>query len=222
MTNDFVPTSSIDPAPTEPTDVGPAFGGDAAATDADRRQVVTLLRAAFAEGHLTAQECDARIAAAQSAVTFDDLIPLTRDLMDARAAGRPSTTAHPLARPTVDPNDANTNVEPFVAIFSGVGRSGHWRVRRTSSVLALFGAVELDLSEAVFEDETITLNMFVLFGGVEVTVPVGCQVQDSVGAIFGGTDRKKLAPPVAGMPTIVVRGLVGFGGVGIRNPKKKN
>ena len=220
MRNDFAfPADPADPAPHEPTDVGPAFGGDVPATDADRRQVVTLLRAAFAEGHLSAQECDTRVAVAQSAATFDDLVPLTRDLLDARAAGA-SSSAHPLLlRPAVDTANANDHVEQFVAIFSSVNRAGHWRVRRTSNALALFGGVELDLSEAVFEGQTVTLNMFVLFGGVVIVVPVGCEVRDSVIAVFGGTDRKKLAPPVAGMPSVEVRGLVGFGGVEIRNPK---
>ena len=66
---------------TEPTDVGPLYGGDRAIFDTDRRLVVDLLSAARADRRLSEVDYSTRLARVYSARTFDDLVPLTRDLM---------------------------------------------------------------------------------------------------------------------------------------------
>ncbi len=70
------------------------------ASDADRDQVIELLRAAVTDGRLDSGEFDERMGAALAARTVDALTPLTADLIAApgsgdalavpRAAGRPS------------------------------------------------------------------------------------------------------------------------------------
>jgi len=202
----------MDASNLEPTDVGPAAGGDVPATRADREHATVLLNAACAEGYLSGAERDRRVAAAQVASTFDDLVPLTRDLLDIRSAGLATVP------PTIDSAGATDDVDSIVNIFSGTTREGRWRVRRRISMLACFGGTTLDTRDAVFEAQTIDVNVFMLFGGLDLTVPVGCDVQDSVGAIFGGVDRK-LAAPAPGMPVFNLHGFVAFGGVSVHNPK---
>ena len=200
--------------PLEPSDVGPAAGGDLTASDTDRDHVIALLTAAQAEGRLTAAERDQRIAAARTAATFDDLVPLTRDLV---------SPTGPAARPvlTYDESHGSEEADQIVAIFGGATRKHRWKVRRNTSILAMFGGVELDLTEATFEAHELTFNVFCLFGGVEVTVPPGTDVDSSVIAVFGGTEVRKLAPPDGVAPRIVVKGFCGFGGVEVRNPKDR-
>jgi len=67
--------------PYEPTDVGPRAGGDLPASPHDRQLVVNLLVAARAVGRLMDWDFSHRMMIAQTARTFDDLIPITRDLM---------------------------------------------------------------------------------------------------------------------------------------------
>lgn len=200
--------------PLEPSDVGPAAGGDLTASDTDRDHVIALLTAAQAEGRLTAAERDQRIAAARTAETFDDLVPLTRDLV---------SPTGPAARPVMnyDESHGSEEADQIVAIFGGATRKHRWKVRRNTSILAMFGGVELDLTEATFEAHELTFNVFCLFGGVEVTVPPGTDVDSSVIAVFGGTEVRKLAPPDGVAPRIVVKGFCGFGGVEVRNPKDR-
>lgn len=200
----------------EPSDVGPAVGGDLAATQADRDHVVTLLTAAHAEGLLSADERDQRIAAARAAATFDDLVPLTRDLVSLQGPIRQG-----VHRPVVDETNANPNADLVVTIFGGTERRGAWRARRNISVLTLFGGTEIDLTEAIFEAPTVTVNVFCLFGGVDVVVSPGTEVRNEALAVFGGTGTRKIAPPVPGAPTVLVRGFVGFGGVEVKHPKMK-
>lgn len=200
--------------PLEPSDVGPAVGGDLAAADADRDRVITLLTAAQAEGRLTAAERDQRILAARTAETFDDLVPLTRDLV---------SPTGPAARPVLNYDEAGSTAEAdqIVAIFGGAIRKHRWRVRRNTSILAMFGGVELDLTEATFEAHELTFNVFCLFGGVEITVPAGTDVDSQVIAIFGGAETRKVGPPDGIAPRLVVKGFCGFGGVEVRKPKDR-
>ncbi|CAL8968880.1 putative protein [Propionicimonas sp. T2.31MG-18] len=201
--------------PLEPSDVGPAAGGDLTASDADRGHVISLLNAAQAEGRLTPVERDQRIAAARLAETFDDLVPLTRDLV---------SPTGPAARPVVTYDEANATdaADQIVAIFAGTTRKHTWRVRRNTSILAMFGGVELDLTKATFEAHELTFNVFCLFGGVEVVVPPGTEVDSQVMAVFGGADVRKLTPPDGSAPRLVVKGFCGFGGVEVRNPKARD
>ncbi len=188
----------------EPTDVGPAVGGDRLVSDADRQHVVTLLTAAHAEGRLTVDERDRRLGEAQRAEIFDDLVPLTRDLVTAPTGAVTYTT------PSTDQSDR------IVAVFGGAERAGHWSVRAHTTITAMFGGVELDLSEAVFESNEITIEVFCLFGGVELKVPDGTSVDNRLNAVFGGCDHK-VGPPSPDAPRLTVKGFAGFGGVDVRN-----
>jgi hypothetical protein len=62
-------------------------------SDAEREQVVDILRAAIGEGRLGMAEGEERIAAAYAAVYRDELVPLTGDLPDGDLPGRVSTPA---------------------------------------------------------------------------------------------------------------------------------
>lgn len=207
-------------SPLEPSDVGPAVGGNLPASDSDRDHVITLLTAAHAEGRLTLAERDERIAAARVAETFDDLVPLTRDLVTVEGI---STFRAPTAGvPVIDTVDASPDADLVVTIFGGTERRGAWRVREHTSVLNLFGGTELDMTRAIFESATVSINVFCLFGGIDVIVPPGTNVRNEAIAIFGGSGAGRVAPPLPGAPTVIVRGFVGFGGVEIGNPKHKN
>jgi len=200
--------------PLEPTDVGPVVGGDLTAADADRDHVVALLNAAHAEGRLTAGERDQRIATARLAETFDDLVPLTRDLVGP-APARPAVT--------YDASNATETADQIVAIFAGASRKHAWRVRKHTSILTVFGGAEIDLTQAIFEARDVEITVFCLFGGIDITVPPGTDVNNQVMAVLGGSDVGRLAPPDPSAPRITVKGFVGFGGLDIRNPKvKKN
>ena len=50
------------------------------ASDADREQVIGVLKAAFVQGRLTKDELDARAGHALTAPTYADLAALTTDL----------------------------------------------------------------------------------------------------------------------------------------------
>src|SRR5215211_6501210 len=201
----------------EPRNVGPIAGGHLRASDADREQVATVLSTAYAEGRLTPEEHDERIDQLMAAKTFDDLIPITRDLV---IVGTPSpVAAQPASRFTIDTAAQSLEPDRMIAIFGGVTRKGRWRVRKNIQSLTLFGGTDLDLRDAIFEAPVVEISGFWCFGGLDIKVPEGIEVRDQTAGIFGGTDVSNIGDPAPGAPTLVIKGLSLFGGVSVHGPK---
>jgi Domain of unknown function (DUF1707) len=202
----------------EPVNVGPIAGGNLRASDADREQVATLLSTAYAEGRLSREEHDERTDQLLAAKTFDDLVSITRDLV---VVGKPAPVVaqQPTSRFAIDTTGQNPETDNMVAIFGGVSRSGRWRVRKNIHALALFGGMDLDLRDAIFEAPVVQISGFWCFGGLDIKVPEGIDVQDHTAGIFGGTDVRDIGDPAPGAPTLVIKGVTLFGGVSVRGPK---
>ncbi|MFI9270583.1 DUF1707 domain-containing protein [Kitasatospora sp. NPDC052896] len=198
----------------------PVAPAELRASDADRERIVELLRDAFAEGRLSTEEHAERIDAAYAAKTLGELAPLTRDL-----PSHPSmSTAHPAPGPSPagPPLPAARNESPTaVAVFGGVTRKGRWRVGSHLKVVAVFGGVELDLSDAVFESPEVVIEVSAVFGGVEIRVPENVSLVGSGAGIFGGfTVREQTADdPYA--PVVRVKGAAVFGGCEAKPRKGK-
>ena len=202
----------------EPRNVGPIAGGHLRASDADREQVATVLSTAYAEGRLTREEHDERIDQLMAAKTFDDLIPITHDLV---VVGTPVPIAsrQPSRRFSIDTAGQSPDSDKMIAIFGGATRTGKWRVRKNIQALALFGGIDLDLRDAVFEAPVVEISGFWCFGGLDIKVPEGIEVRDQTAGIFGGTDVSNIGDPAPGAPTLVIKGLSLFGGVSVHGPK---
>ena len=204
----------------EPDNVGPIAGGNLRASDADRDQVATLLSTAYAEGRLSREEHDERIDQLMAAKTFDDLLPITQDLV---IVGPPAPVATPQSssRFAIDTTGQNAESDKMIAIFGGVTRKGRWRVRKNTHALALFGGMDLDLRDAIFEAPVVEISGFWCFGGLDMKVPEGIEIQDQTAGIFGGTDVRDVGDPAPGAPMLVIKGVSLFGGVSIKGPKKR-
>lgn len=189
------------------------------ASDADREHVAELLGRAFAEGRLSTEEHSERLEAVYAAKTMGELRPLVVDLP---VAFDPPTAA---GMPTARPEDATARYgggDQVVAVFGETKRTGRWMVRSGLTARALFGSVELDLTEAVLEQREITITVNAVFGEVVIRVPDGVMLHDEGSAIFGS---RKLNTPNAGFgpetPVVHVRGTALFGSVEAKRPKKK-
>jgi len=72
---------------------------DMRASDADRQEVVERLRSALDDGRLKMDEYLERMGVAYEAVTYGDLVPLYRDLPEAKPVARPQAAAPPAPAP---------------------------------------------------------------------------------------------------------------------------
>ncbi|WP_419997496.1 DUF1707 SHOCT-like domain-containing protein [Streptomyces boninensis] len=195
----------------------PAVGAELRASDKDRDRVAEILREALAEGRLDADEHSERIDRVYAAKTHGELEPIVRDLP---AAGeRPVTGPAPAAYTGAPHSAAPAEADNLVAIFSGASRKGRWRVGRRINAFALFGGVDIDLTEAYFEHPEIVIKAVAVFGGVEVRVPENVTLRSTGSGIFGGFDVRSNESPEPGAPVVVISGFACFGGVDAK-PKR--
>ncbi|WP_042368647.1 DUF1707 SHOCT-like domain-containing protein [Streptacidiphilus neutrinimicus] len=183
--------------------------GDMRASDADRERVAEALRDAYAEGRLDAEEHSQRLDAAYAAKTLGELVPLTRDL-PVHDGVRPKPAAAPA--PAQEPVPASGSNE-IVAIFGGSVRKGRFRAGRFMRARAIFGGIEIDLTEAVFDAPELVIEVNAIFGGVEVKVPDNVSLHGGGAGIFGGFDVREEEGTDPNGPVVTIRGKAVFGGV---------
>ncbi|MFB8031097.1 DUF1707 domain-containing protein [Streptomyces sp. NPDC056465] len=185
---------------------GPAPAG-IRASDADRDRIADILREAVAEGRLTAEEHAERVDLVYRAKTVGELEPLVQDLPVPGGGTRSAESPYAHTSAAAGP------AENLVAVFSSSTRRGRWRVGGRTNAFALFGSVEIDLTEALFGQRLTVINATSIFGSVEIKVPENISLRGSGTGIFGNfeVDTLESADPEA--PVVVVNGYSVFGNV---------
>jgi Cell wall-active antibiotics response 4TMS YvqF len=118
-------------------------------------------------------------------------------------------------RHTVIPAHAVRDSAGVLAVMSGVARKGPWELARKFRIATVMGSAEIDLREAVLAEGESHIEIFCLFGSVEIVVPSGVEVVVD-GDAFVGEFSHKPDPSVRvepGAPRIVIHGNAAFGSV---------
>ena len=166
-----------EPAPT-------AAPVDLRASDADRDRTAAVLAQGLAEGRLTSTEHAERLDAAYAARTVSALAPLTRDL--------------PAGADLAGPGVPAVQRQRITATFSKVLRGGRWVAGRHTVLRPWFGALVVDLREAVLPGREITLHVDALCGKLIVRLPADAHVLDNGGALFSKRSVSARTEPPAG------------------------
>ncbi|MEU6989600.1 DUF1707 domain-containing protein [Streptomyces sp. NPDC046465] len=188
------------------------------ASDADRDRTADVLREALAEGRLTAEEHAERIEGVYGAKTMADLEPLVRDLPAAHAPA-PARGRAPEPSPEPAPSRPSPGVVPpvadenLVAVLSSSARRGRWRVARRTHAYAVFGSVEIDLSEAIFEQRQVVIKAVAIFGSVEIRVPENVSLRGSGGGVLGSFEVDTIDSPDQDAPVVYVDGIAVLGSI---------
>jgi predicted membrane protein len=104
-------------------------------------------------------------------------------------------------------------------VFMGGGnRIVETRDFKGGEATAMLGGVEIDLRRAAIVDGPVVVDVFALWGGVELRVPVEWSVDVRITPILGGYENKVRGPDQGDLaPRLVVRGYAIMGGVGVKN-----
>jgi hypothetical protein len=187
----------------------------------DREKVAQVLHNAMAEGRLTVTELEERLDKVYEAKTFGDLEPLVRDLpvgQQSRSLAVPTQATSPVPSNRIGGRGTSTGA---VAIMSGSIRKGVWTVPPTFTSFALMGGIQLDLTDARFEDAETTIQCFAFMGGIEVFVPDDIAIQVNGSGFMGAFDDKiGNQSPRPGAPVVKITGLAVWGGVEVKRSKK--
>ncbi|MFD7240419.1 DUF1707 SHOCT-like domain-containing protein [Streptomyces massasporeus] len=191
-------------------------GSELRASDAERDRIADILHDALAEGRLTPDEHAERVEGVLRAKTVGELEVFIRDLPAAHRQG-PGPAPAP-QRPTAGaiPIEADDNV---VAVFSGAVRKGRWRAGRRIHAYAIFGSVEIDLSEALFDHQQVVVKSFAIFGSVDIRVPENVSLRGTGGGVLGSFEVATLDSGDPQAPIVYVDGWAVLGSVEAR-PKQ--
>ena len=174
-----------------------------------REQTIQALVAGFAQDRLTLDELERRLDVAHRTADRSELDALLADM----PAVPDSAASAPARNELALPADVREN-QFLIAIMGGVEKTGRWTPARRTIVLAFMGGAELDLREAVLPPGEMEIAIFTIWGGVEIIVPPGVEVDVSGVAIMGAFEQPRgtVAPP-AGGPVIRVTGFALMAGV---------
>jgi hypothetical protein len=176
---------------------------DLRASDADRDRVLALLAEAMSDGRLTLDEHAERVQRACTARTLGELADLTTDLVVA--------SAQPVRL------DGGRVIS---GIFGPAKRDGRWVVPEVLTVTAMFGEVEVDVTQAILQAKHVQLHATVIGGRLRLIVPDGVSVVVTAPLVLGRRRGGTPLPAGADTPVIEVKGLVLGGEIIVRRPPK--
>ncbi|WP_223249044.1 DUF1707 SHOCT-like domain-containing protein [Williamsia muralis] len=189
------------------------------ASDADRNFVHDILSSAMSSGHLSPVEYEERAAKAVAAKTFGELDELTDDL----PVNQLTTAGVATSRRVTTPSAGVEVITSRIAIMSGSELKGPVAVGEHLNAFALMGGVEIDLRDAEFTADHLTIRANTIMGGIEIVVPHDATVRITGMGIMGGFggSRNAEGKGIPGAPIITVSGLAIMGGVEVvrRRPR---
>ena len=124
--------------------------------------------------------------------------------------------AHVLRRPARQQRGPTFSSAAFMGAHNRVVRS---EGLAGGEVVAVMAGCEIEFTPTKTPQE-IDLDAMVMWGGVEIRVPIGWRVVSSVTPILGGFDDKTSAP-VADATTLTIRGAVIMGGIDVKNSRER-
>lgn len=176
---------------------------DLRASDADRDRVLAMLAEAVSDGRLTPDEHAERVQRACTARTLGELADLTTDLVVA--------SAQPVRL------DGGRVIS---GIFGPAKRDGRWVVPETLTVTAMFGEVEVDVTQAILQARHVQLHATVIGARLLLIVPDGVSVVVNTPMLLGRRRGGTPLPAGAETPVIEVKGMVLGGEIIVRTPPK--
>lgn len=110
---------------------------------------------------------------------------------------------------------SSANQREYNAVFS----SNHIRMNNEvftgTNLSAQFGAIVLDLRDAIIQQD-VEINATAVFAGIDIYVPRGVKVKVNNVPIFGGVSNKTVQTNDPSAPTIYINSTCMFGGIDIK------
>jgi predicted membrane protein len=118
-------------------------------------------------------------------------------------------------RPRGPRTDGNDTLSA-AAVLGGISRGNNSAAFQGGELTAVMGGLEIDLRQAHIDGEAV-LNVFAMWGGIDIRVPEDWTVIGRVTPILGGVEDKTRPPQAATSQRLVLQGLVIMGGIDVKN-----
>jgi hypothetical protein len=187
--------------------------------EAVRRETIDQLILNYGHGKLSLNAFERRLDTAMEAQSHAALLELTKDLEVFSDPGYAKKKQAELGVRVAENPDDDDEEEWMVNVFAGCNRKSSWNVAPRIKMVNVFGGCDLDFTQAQFATRRTRIIMLCLFGGAKLYVPEGVRVSSKAVCIFGGIDNRAPGTTDPNAPTVVLEGLILFGGVDIRLKK---
>jgi class 3 adenylate cyclase len=192
--------------------------GDERVGDAERQQVIDLLRVHTGAGRLTLDEFSDLAGDVFAARTRRDLDKVLEGLPP--GVETPAAAAQPVP---AAPEGGRPRRKLLVAIMNGHSTRGRWRAPAHVTAFACMGAVKVDLRSAMFDTPVIDITAWAIMGSVDVVVPAGVAVELDGMVVMGASgDRTRPGDLLPGTPLVRVHARGLWGSVGSRTGKPRD
>jgi hypothetical protein len=105
----------------------------------------------------------------------------------------------------------------IVAILGGNAGASGSHAFRGGELTAILGGVDLDLRDARMQNGRAVLDVFTMWGGLELKVPEGWVIENQMVVALGGYEDRTRPVGAPDAPRLVLRGTTVMGGVEVRN-----
>jgi hypothetical protein len=187
-----------------------------------RQITIDALMEHFANDVMDVDEFERRVGIAHAARSAEELEDLLKDLpgggdLPATRRGSPRTDVAPSREYSITSSDQIEDKQYVVALMGGTSRRGRWTPARKNFAVAIMGGAELDFREAVFGPGVTEVQVWALWGGVDIIVPPGLNVESRGIALLGGFDHSADTPSSGDptQPTLRITGVALMAGVGV-------
>jgi hypothetical protein len=113
------------------------------------------------------------------------------------------------------PGTASPHVLRLFAILWGTDRRHHGPLAHVE-VSAVMGGCDVDLRDATPTSDPLVVQVFAMWGGIDIRVPPGWLVQNEAWPILGGI-VDSTTPPTVPTHRVILRGNAFMGGVEVKN-----
>ena len=110
--------------------------------------------------------------------------------------------------------DEDSDELSLVAVFDGIELKSRAKAFKGGSMLAWFGGIDVDLSNAELGPEA-RLSVHTLYGGIAIKTPPNWRVESNAQALFGGVDTRTPANEDPDAPVLTLVGMAVFGGIAV-------
>lgn len=112
-------------------------------------------------------------------------------------------------------NAKRSEDDSYCATFSGQNVNFNDERFTGCDLTAVFGGVKCDLRNAII-DSDVVINVYAVFGGIEIYVPSNVKIKIKSTPIFGGIENKANTRADENSYTIYINGTAIFGGVEVK------
>ena len=119
--------------------------------------------------------------------------------------------------PSVTSRDETGSTFNTFALMGAAERKVISQSLRHGEISAVMAGVVADLRSASPAEGRAVVDVFAMWGGIEIIVPVGWRVVGEVTAILGGFDDSTVPPLDPSAPTLVIKGTAMMGGVEVKH-----